>query len=282
MPAAGAALRAHQHVDLTALDSRAASDAPRTSSSQNSTQYEPRESASKGDRDLCTDSVNNPLKLRKSAKRERGIQDLQQKCCYQHCPSPLRSTWNRRKQTWTWRVITPNTSAGGHDWGPLVGQTLCNACYSTYCHSGTLVRALPTNASGVQQTKKTLPPSKRNHVASASSEIACKRQDCKNAVLPGVDLDKDQGSQVLLAVLSQGQESAFLLLPCSAVFCLCDSGLQVACLKLALYQQHGCAERGKMIAALALDLTISPLCIRVLLPSTLVLAKRQRCIKYVD
>ena len=45
-------------------------------------------------------------------------------CAYEHCPSPMHSN--------KWRVVTPQTSAGGRDWLPLLGMTLCDSCYSTY------------------------------------------------------------------------------------------------------------------------------------------------------
>jgi len=77
-----------------------------------------------------TDDSNNPLKLRHSAiKRAAGIKG-QKVCCYQLCPSPLHSK--------KWRVITPDTRAGGRDWEPLIDQTLCDSCYSTYRKHGTL------------------------------------------------------------------------------------------------------------------------------------------------
>jgi hypothetical protein len=77
-----------------------------------------------------TDDSHNPLKLRHSAiKRAAGIKG-QKVCCYQLCPSPLHSK--------KWRVITPDTRAGGRDWEPLIDQTLCDSCYSTYRKHGTL------------------------------------------------------------------------------------------------------------------------------------------------
>ena len=77
-----------------------------------------------------TDDSHNPLKLRHSAiKRATGIKG-QKVCCYQLCPSPLHSK--------KWRVITPDTRAGGRDWEPLIDQTLCDSCYSTYRKHGTL------------------------------------------------------------------------------------------------------------------------------------------------
>lgn len=162
--------------------------------------YESDESASESARETsCTDAVDNPLKLRESAmKRGCGVKG-QKMCCYQHCPSPLHSK--------KWRVVTPGTSAGGRDWEPLVDQTLCDSCYSTYRKHGTFVRSVRTNegwfrvdASGIQpasvalQTKKTLPSSKRNRMETANSEIVSKRQDRKFAALR-VDLGEDKGSQ---------------------------------------------------------------------------------------
>jgi len=112
-----------------------------------------------------------------------------------------------------WRVVTPGTSAGGRDWEPLVDQTLCDSCYSTYRKHGTFVRSVRTNegwfrvdASGAQpadaalQTKKAVPlSSKRSRVENARSEIAAKRQDRKFAALL-VELGEDRGSQVQLVL----------------------------------------------------------------------------------
>jgi hypothetical protein len=58
-------------------------------------------------------------------------------CAYELCPSPLHSK--------KWRVVTAGTCAGGRDWEPLVGQTLCDSCYSTYRKHGTFVRSVRTN-----------------------------------------------------------------------------------------------------------------------------------------
>jgi hypothetical protein len=80
--------------------------------------------------------AENPLKLRECAmKRAAGIKG-QKMCCYQLCPSPLHSK--------KWRVVTPGTSAGARDWNPLVGQTLCDSCYSTYRKHGTFIRSVRT------------------------------------------------------------------------------------------------------------------------------------------
>ena len=80
--------------------------------------------------------ADNPLKLRECAmKRAAGIKG-QKMCCYQLCPSPLHSK--------KWRVVTPGTSAGARDWNPLVGQTLCDSCYSTYRKHGTFIRSVRT------------------------------------------------------------------------------------------------------------------------------------------
>ena len=60
------------------------------------------------------------------------------RCAYEMCPSPLLSK--------KWRIVTSDTSAGGHQrWEPLVGQTLCDSCYSTYRKHGTFIRSIRTN-----------------------------------------------------------------------------------------------------------------------------------------
>jgi hypothetical protein len=184
------------------------------------------ECASDGNRESSPDSLDNPLRLRESAiKRGCGTKG-QKMCCYQHCPSPLHSK--------KWRVVTPGTSAGGRDWEPLVDQTLCDSCYSTYRKHGTFVRSVRTNegwfrvdASGAQpadaalQTKKALPlSSKRSRVENARSEIAAKRQDRKFAALL-VELGEDRGSQVQLVLHRT-------LFSCSCHVCTAGGSLQFA------------------------------------------------------
>ena len=147
-------------------------------------------------RTSSTDS-ENPLKLRDSAtKRVAGMKG-QKVCCYQLCPSPLHSK--------KWRIVTRGTSAGGRDWEPLVGQTLCDSCYSTYRKHGTFVRSVRTNegwfrvdSSGSQPTnicekpKKAPQAAKRQRYPEASlTDIAHKRQDRKaSSVREGVLYDK--------------------------------------------------------------------------------------------
>lgn len=58
-------------------------------------------------------------------------------CACELCPSPLHSK--------KWRVVTAGTCAGGRYWELLVGQTLCDSCYSTYRKHGTFVRSVRTN-----------------------------------------------------------------------------------------------------------------------------------------
>jgi len=86
---------------------------------------------------LSSTDSENPLKLRDSAmKRTPGFKG-QKMCCYTQCPSPLHSK--------KWRVVTKGTSAGARDWAPLVGQTLCDSCYSTFRKHGTFIRSVRTN-----------------------------------------------------------------------------------------------------------------------------------------
>jgi len=86
---------------------------------------------------LSSNDSENPLKLRDSAiKRAPGFKG-QKMCCYTQCPSPLHSK--------KWRVVTKGTSAGARDWAPLVGQTLCDSCYSTFRKHGTFIRSVRTN-----------------------------------------------------------------------------------------------------------------------------------------
>ena len=148
----------------------------------------------------ASETFQNPLKLRESAiKRNLGIKG-QKMCCYQLCPSPLHSK--------KWRIVTPGTSAGGRDWEPLVGQTLCDSCYSTYRKHGTFVRSVRTNegwfrvdASGAQpsnicavQPKKSQQASKRQRLET-SDDVSSKRHDRKAAMLREETAD-ERGLQV--------------------------------------------------------------------------------------
>ena len=82
-------------------------------------------------------SLENPLKLRESAMLGGAVNKGQKICCYQMCPSPMHSK--------KWRIVTQGTSAGGRNWEPLWGQTLCDSCYSTYRKHGTFTRSMRTN-----------------------------------------------------------------------------------------------------------------------------------------
>jgi hypothetical protein len=79
----------------------------------------------------------NAMKQRDKVKRSLTGCKGQKMCAYELCPSPLHSK--------KWRVVTAGTCAGGRDWEPLVGQTLCDSCYSTYRKHGTFVRSVRTN-----------------------------------------------------------------------------------------------------------------------------------------
>ena len=74
------------------------------------------------------------LKIRENIKN--GVSKLQKVCAYEFCPSPLHSN--------KWRLVTPDTTAGGRDWQPLLGMTLCDSCYSTYRKHGTFIRSVRT------------------------------------------------------------------------------------------------------------------------------------------
>eukprot|EP00960_Hanusia_phi_P048412 758931-Hanusia_phi.AAC.8 len=74
------------------------------------------------------------LKIRENCKN--GVSKVQKVCAYEFCPSPLHSN--------KWRLVTPDTTAGGRDWHPLLGMTLCDSCYSTYRKHGTFIRSVRT------------------------------------------------------------------------------------------------------------------------------------------
>ncbi|KAJ1488058.1 hypothetical protein T484DRAFT_1784529, partial [Baffinella frigidus] len=69
-----------------------------------------------------------------------------EQCAYECCPSrggPSRGSARAREKD-KWRVVTPDTTAGGRDWTALAGKTLCDSCYSTFRKHGTLVRSVRT------------------------------------------------------------------------------------------------------------------------------------------
>jgi len=138
---------------------------------------------------LSSTDSENPLKLRESAFARAAGCKGQRMCCYAHCPSPLHSK--------KWRVVTAGTSAGNRDWAPLVGQTLCDSCYSTFRKHGTFIRSVRTNegwfrldSSGSQgsqlssmcagdKPKKSPQAAKRQRCAE-SNDSAHKHQDRKH------------------------------------------------------------------------------------------------------
>jgi len=65
------------------------------------------------------------------------MEERQKMCSYAQCPAPLHSK--------KWHVINMDTCAGEQDWVPLVGQTLCDSCYSTFRIYGSFIRTVRTN-----------------------------------------------------------------------------------------------------------------------------------------
>eukprot|EP00282_Hemiselmis_andersenii_P021674 CAMPEP_0172029344 /NCGR_PEP_ID=MMETSP1041-20130122/18085_1 /TAXON_ID=464988 /ORGANISM="Hemiselmis andersenii, Strain CCMP439" /LENGTH=69 /DNA_ID=CAMNT_0012685509 /DNA_START=90 /DNA_END=296 /DNA_ORIENTATION=- len=59
-----------------------------------------------------------------------GVKDGATKCTYAQCARP--------EQSIQFIPIDKNTTAGGQDWTPLNGETLCRACYLRYMKRGTL------------------------------------------------------------------------------------------------------------------------------------------------
>ena len=92
-------------------------------------------------RDSCLTQLScvdpeNALKLRDSTiNRTPGIKG-QKMCCFTQCPSPMHSK--------KWRIVTKGTRAGARDWALLLGQTLCDSCYSTFRKHGTFNRSVRT------------------------------------------------------------------------------------------------------------------------------------------
>lgn len=78
-----------------------------------------------------------PLKLRENTRCVSLGRKGQKVCEYEMCESPMHSK--------KWRIVTSGTSAGGRDWKPLLGKTLCDSCYTTYRKHGTFVRSIRIN-----------------------------------------------------------------------------------------------------------------------------------------
>lgn len=64
-----------------------------------------------------------------------------QKCSYVDCCTPPDDLTLPGKSKPKYIRIHGGSRAGARDWGPLVGSTLCNACYYYYKKKGTLIRA---------------------------------------------------------------------------------------------------------------------------------------------
>ena len=136
--------------------------------------------------------AGNPLKLRNSTRTGTACSKAQKICCYQFCPSPMHSK--------KWRTVTHGTSAGGRDWDSLVGQLLCDSCYSTYRKHGTFMRSVRTNEGWLRMKSADMSadfsspqrPSnasqKRQRVHNSQHTLAIKRQDCKQHKRHQVDL----------------------------------------------------------------------------------------------
>lgn len=88
---------------------------------------------------LSSTDLENPLTHHNSDTMHVAGRKSQRVCWYELCPSRL----NSKK----WRIVTRSTRAGGRDWGPIVGQTLCDSCYSTYHQYGSFVRSVRTRKS---------------------------------------------------------------------------------------------------------------------------------------
>jgi hypothetical protein len=69
-------------------------------------------------------------------KRAR-FDGFERRCTYKYCCRP-----NESRQFY---LIDEGRKSGGQDWGPLVGNVLCNACYLCYYDRGTLERKLERN-----------------------------------------------------------------------------------------------------------------------------------------
>jgi len=155
---------------------------------------------------LSWDDPENALKLRDSAiKHTPGIKG-QKMCCFTQCPSPMHSK--------KWRVVTKGTRAGARDWAPLLGQTLCDSCYSTFRKHGTFTRSVRTNKgwsrvdSSGSQPSNTSQDTKRKHSLDTEEatnvHVLQDREDRRPVMLRNSLHKKVRFCQILLSVSQNG------------------------------------------------------------------------------
>ena len=68
----------------------------------------------------------------------KGLTSKGRMCFYRDCPAPTHSK--------KWRIVSKKTSAGNRNWAWMIGQTLCDSCYSTFRKHGTFVRSVRTQS----------------------------------------------------------------------------------------------------------------------------------------
>ena len=116
----------------------------------------------------------------KSGKGVNKNSSIYKVCHYHLCPSRLHSN--------KWRTVTRDTNAGGRDWEPLVGLTVCDSCYANYRKHGTFVRSLRKSeggfrveSPGAQSAQTNICEKPKTHRAAGTSNtgIAHKQQDPK-------------------------------------------------------------------------------------------------------
>jgi len=57
-------------------------------------------------------------------------------CTYELCPNPTHTSSS-------WKMVTEETKAGGRDWSMYCGRVFCNACFTQYATTGSIIRKVP-------------------------------------------------------------------------------------------------------------------------------------------
>ena len=105
----------------------------------------------------------------------KGLTSKGRMCFYRDCPAPTHSK--------KWRIVSKKTSAGNRNWAWMIGQTLCDSCYSTFRKHGTFVRSVRTQSGWLRipflnpeaaSNGRLLsrPPSKLHHAQQYETEYA--------------------------------------------------------------------------------------------------------------
>ena len=136
----------------------------------------------------------------KSSKKESTAKlsaaKPQKQCAYECCPSPLHSN--------KWRVVTPDTTAGGRDWTSLMGKTLCDSCYSTFRKHGTFIRSVRTPEGWTRFDHTTGGP----HAVAVSPAAEARKQQLAAAKRPRPPAPEMEGLPAKRAARSQAERAS--------------------------------------------------------------------------